>query len=447
MNNAMFAMADAVDMGLIIINKDGRIDLFNQWAKIHARIEKNPIGQLLTDIMQGSIDPRLQLAIREALDFEFAITLSHALHPTPLPFFKRRGTTLERLMQSVAVTPILLDNQDRSCLLQIRDMSDILKREHVLRQQASQLAHEIRRLNEAKEQLQHSELRFRELTRQAPVGLFETDKKGLLHYANDIAAQMLSLNTHKDYGRLWVDLLPELEIQRISQKWHVAWESAIRFSVELRIPALEGKYAWLRIDAGPIKDEHERLKGYIGTIVDITEFRIREERNEFRANHDPLTQLANRERFELRLRAAISGAKEISQRIALIYIDLDKFKPINDQYGHAAGDTVLCTISARLRRIMRGEDLVGRIGGDEFAVLIHEAPTHQGMYSILAKIQQAVALPINIGICHVKLDCSLGVAYYPNDGSSTTELFARADSLMYEEKMQKRANNKENNDN
>jgi predicted signal transduction protein with EAL and GGDEF domain len=125
----------------------------------------------------------------------------------------------------------------------------------------------------------------------------------------------------------------------------LAAESATRFAEEFRYTRPDGESRWMRAEAGPQRDEHGRISGFIGTMLDVTEFHERAIRNEFRANHDGLTSLLNRDRFERHLRAAISGAREVADRLALLFIDLDDFKGINDTHGHHAGDTVLKTIA------------------------------------------------------------------------------------------------------
>ena len=124
-------------------------------------------------------------------------------------------------------------------------------------------------------------------------------------------------------------------------------------------------------------------------------------------------------------------AREVTDRLALLFIDLDDFKQINDTHGHQAGDTVLKVVASRVRRVVRGEDRVARYGGDEFAVLLVDAGDDLTLAAIVAKIAHAVALPINLGHCHVRVGCSIGVAVYPDDGADPHSLLIRADQRMY----------------
>ncbi len=235
-------------------------------------------------------------------------------------------------------------------------------------------------------------------------------------------------------GSPWPNFLPAAEQERIHDRWLLAVKSATRFSEEFRYIHPSGRPLWLRAEAGALRDQHGQIRGFIGTIVDITEFHERASRNEFRANHDSLTGQLNRDHFERHLRAAISGAREVTDRIALLFIDLDDFKVINDTHGHQAGDTVLKAVAYRVRRVVRAEDRVARYGGDEFAVLLYEAGDIRSLAAIVAKITHAVALPINLGHCHVRISCSIGLAVYPDDAQDPNGLLNQADQRMYDGK-------------
>lgn len=431
---ADFILADSVDLGLILLDEHSRICLWNRWIAQRAKLSANLAdGLTLHEAFGQHIDPRLALVVREALDFGWTARLSHALHPTPLPLYALGGDRSRRMMQAIDVTPTQLNGQ-RQCLLQIRDVSETVHREALLRQQGHQLRSDLQRLSRAQEELQHSEMRFRELARQAPAGLFEADADARCTFLNDRCEQILGHNLADVAGCPWPDLLPLPERERILDRWQLAVKSSTRFSEEFRYLHPRGRHLWLRAEAGALRDHQGLIRGFIGTIVYITEIHERASRNEFRANHDSLTGQLNRDQFERYLRAAISGAREVADQLALLFIDLDGFKAINDTHGHQAGDTVLKVIAYRLRRVVRAEDRVARYGGDEFAVLIAGARNAATLAAITAKITHAVALPINLGHCHVRIDCSIGLAVYPDDAAALEELVSLADLRMYDAK-------------
>lgn len=178
-------LADSVDIGLILLDHDGRIRLWNRWiAQRATRAAHEAEGMTLTEAFGNHIDPRLTLVVREAIDFGWTARLSHALHPMPLPLLPPGSDHSQRMMQAIDVTPTT-DGTRRMCLLQVRDVTEAVHREALLKQQAHQLRNDLQRLSRAQEELQRSEMRFRELARQAPAGLFEADAEARCTFLNE----------------------------------------------------------------------------------------------------------------------------------------------------------------------------------------------------------------------------------------------------------------------
>ncbi len=167
---------------------------------------------------------------------------------------------------------------------------------------------------------------------------------------------------------------------------------------------------------------------------------LTQERNmfEFKANHDPLTGLANRTEFDNRLKRSIDSPRKTDEALALAYIDLDGFKPINDSLGHHAGDVVLKVLAQRLASSVRTTDLVARLGGDEFAIILqgvaHNAAMQPLVEKILAKMAQDIVLEDGKV---VNVTGSIGVAYYPSDAGTPDRLCRYADMAMYKAKQEK----------
>ena len=157
------------------------------------------------------------------------------------------------------------------------------------------------------------------------------------------------------------------------------------------------------------------------------------------ARHDALTGLPNRQLFLDRLDAAISRALRSSGGFALLYLDLDNFKQVNDRHGHAAGDLLLCEVARRLLSAVRDVDSVGRIGGDEFVVLLEAVDSAADVDRIVGKIALLLADPATIGGRQVPIGASVGVALYPEHGSRAAELLEQADVAMYRNKQERAA--------
>ena len=154
------------------------------------------------------------------------------------------------------------------------------------------------------------------------------------------------------------------------------------------------------------------------------------------AQYDQLTQLPNRELLRDRLKASLTLAKLECGRMALLYVDLDRFKEVNDTHGHAVGDMLLQAVANRLKGCVRETDTVARIGGDEFVVLLHSIQAAEDADGVAGKIRQILAQPLRLDGHNLNIQPSIGVAHYPEHGSEEKQLFRHADEAMYSAKRQ-----------
>ena len=157
----------------------------------------------------------------------------------------------------------------------------------------------------------------------------------------------------------------------------------------------------------------------------------REKRAHYLAFHDDLTALPNRRYFRERLGRALRNQGTGPPHLAVIYLDLDDFKALNDAYGHATGDALLNLIAERLAHALRAEDLVSRLGGDEFACLITGVSSHDRLQHIASTLFEAVSAPFKIGTLMLEVRPSIGIALCPSDGTTTDDLMKAADTAMY----------------
>lgn len=169
----------------------------------------------------------------------------------------------------------------------------------------------------------------------------------------------------------------------------------------------------------------------IATAREVTELRRIERELEHRAGHDPLTDLPNRHRLQRELQYAITHAARTGGRFALLYLDLDGFKAVNDQGGHEAGDRLLREVAQRLLQGLRQGDLVARVGGDEFVVMLPGCRSAEAALLVADGIRVRLAPPFDLPECRLILDASVGVACYPDHGTSPDALLAHADTAMY----------------
>ncbi|MGM9515449.1 diguanylate cyclase domain-containing protein [Roseateles sp. DB2] len=207
------------------------------------------------------------------------------------------------------------------------------------------------------------------------------------------------------------------------------------FEVEYRVRAEGGGWRW-RLARGRIveRDGVDQPLRMIGTLSDIDARRQSEAQIHFLARHDPLTELANRAHFSERLQQALAHARRYRESLGLILVDLDRFKPVNDIHGHAVGDELLQAMARRLKAAVRETDVVGRIGGDEFLVLLCGPVSRESARHVAEKIYNLVAEPLQLGELSLELTCSVGLAMYPEDGEDERSLKKAADDAMYASK-------------
>lgn len=152
------------------------------------------------------------------------------------------------------------------------------------------------------------------------------------------------------------------------------------------------------------------------------------------ATHDPLTQIANRTLFEERLNSALANNDNANSQIILLYIDLDNFKPLNDEWGHAFGDKILQIFASRLLESTRPLDTVARLGGDEFAVLLTEIDTNTDINILVSSLYDRVTEKVHLEKKVTKIHCSIGICQYPENANNPEAIWQRADYAMYEAK-------------
>lgn len=180
-----------------------------------------------------------------------------------------------------------------------------------------------------------------------------------------------------------------------------------------------------------IPQEDGQPAGYLATFLDITDRKRRETRMRWRAEHDRLTGLFNRDQFEARLADAVRVAREEGGGFTVMFVDLDGFKPVNDEFGHSVGDAVLRQVGKRIRAQVRSDDTVARLGGDEFTVLIGGLISAEGAERIAEKVVLTLGQPFSIRDRTVTVGASVGVALFPDHGGDGEKLIAAADAAMY----------------
>ena len=193
---------------------------------------------------------------------------------------------------------------------------------------------------------------------------------------------------------------------------------------------------WLTISA--IKDETGKTVQYVSIFNDITERIQREERIKYQAYHDALTGLPNRALFHDRLSRALTHAHRNGEMVAVMMLDLDQFKRINDTLGHPVGDSLLQEVGKRLIKYLREGDTVSRLGGDEFAVILEDVQSIENVIKVAQKILRKMETPVHINAHDLHISTSIGISLYPSDGQDVDTLLKYGDTAMYQAKQEGR---------
>jgi diguanylate cyclase (GGDEF)-like protein/PAS domain S-box-containing protein len=241
----------------------------------------------------------------------------------------------------------------------------------------------------------------------------------------------------------------EAFLERVHPDDRPAVEAAVRgaletgrpYALDHRIVRPDGMVRVIHESAEVLFDEQGRAARMIGTVQDVTAWREAEQalrdkdaHLEHIAYHDVLTGLPNRSLLLDRLRHAMSRADRSQCRVALLFIDLDRFKTINDSLGHAVGDAVLQAAAGRLRALVRDEDTLARLGGDEFVVLLEHVRESQDAAIVAEKIIAALEDVLHVGDYPLHISASVGISVYPEDGGDAEALLKHADAAMYKSK-------------
>ncbi|MFL6674918.1 MAG: EAL domain-containing protein [Massilia sp.] len=208
----------------------------------------------------------------------------------------------------------------------------------------------------------------------------------------------------------------------------------------LRSYRKDGTMYWNETHVAPVRDEQGEVHRFVHVSYDVTETKRYQEQLEYRANFDPLTGLANRNLLQDRLQQAVSYAARFNRTVWVAFIDLDRFKFVNDSAGHRYGDTLLKVVAERLQAGVRAGDTVGRMGGDEFVLVLPQYEAGPMSADTIEKLMTQVAMPIPIGGKEFFVSCSIGIAVYPDDGTSGETLLMHADIAMYRAKEMGRNN-------
>jgi len=264
--------------------------------------------------------------------------------------------------------------------------------------------------------------------------IFILDPEGFINQYNEVAATLIGY-VSSDTESLHLQSLINSEDTSVDSIFQSMNEKG-RWQGELKLKTKARGIVYVLVNASLTRSCGGEIENYIFLITNITDQVEHQKQLEHVALYDALTGLPNRQSLELTLQEAMAGAKQSKQRIAVLYIDLDGFKEINDQHGHHVGDQVLINIALKMKEKLSPEDVLTRIGGDEFVVIVNDVDEREGVERYFHDFLVAVSGAHHLGIEAAQLSASLGVTYYPQDIEVETDhLIRQADIAMYQAKL------------
>ena len=295
-------------------------------------------------------------------------------------------------------------------------------------------AQDVTEQRDAEAALRDSEERYRNLVEKANDLIFETSADGKLTFVNPVTQRMTGYTEEEIVGKPFLDIV------------HPDYRDVFRrhFGIQLlkKIPTTyyeypiinkSGEEIWLGQNT-QITVRNGEGTGYQGVARDITELHRMQDRLTYLSTHDYLTELPNRLLFQDKLAYVLASVKRRRQLAGVLFMDLDGFKSVNDLHGHDVGDMLLKSVAKRLVDCVREIDIVSRLGGDEFTVIIESAQALDEIVVIAKRIIATIAQPYRLGEFELELSASVGIAVFPSDGRTGEELLKKADDAMYRAK-------------
>jgi diguanylate cyclase (GGDEF)-like protein/PAS domain S-box-containing protein len=280
--------------------------------------------------------------------------------------------------------------------------------------------------------LRESEERFRSAFENAPIGMAIADVDGIILRANPAYGRILGWPHEELVGRSVHEIThPDDRETSVAEMHHLVQSGSEGYQIEKRYIHRNGHIVWVSVSVSCVYED-ESGPHLLGQVEDITERRALRERLAFAAIHDPLTGLPNRELFTDRLDVALRRAARTGRQVAVMFLDLDRFKLINDSLGHDVGDQVLCAVASRLSSVTRASDTLARFGGDEFTVLCDEVDESAAL-DMAQRLMTTIARPLSLATGEVFVSMSVGIAL-SQPGQTGAVVLRNADVAMYRAK-------------
>ncbi|MEO5338306.1 MAG: EAL domain-containing protein [Magnetospirillum sp. WYHS-4] len=431
MNEPVFAkVLDATDTGLAVIGPDRRIELWNAWLARGTGIGAvTAVGRTVEELFPSLVGTRVPAAIDNTLTKGLSSLLTAALNPMLFPL---KGRQRQRPIEQMVMVKVVTDAMDRRhCLIQVLDVSDAAAREKMLRQQA-------RTLQALADNHRQSELRIRAIVDSALDAIVAFDEEGRIVTCNPAAERVFGCAAPTLLGSAvenlvqWQDMSDSAARSRVPPQGIWRRLTAAQGVHECTGQRHDGTAITLELSLAEMGMDGRSL--FVMTARDITLRKQVEARIHYLAHYDSLTDLPNRVLYRERLGQVFAQTKRHPKPFALMMLDLDRFKEVNDTLGHHVGDVLLRAAGRRIVGAVRESDTVARLGGDEFAVILTNLNNADGAGTVAEAIVAKLSTPFELEGHEVKTSTSIGIAIFPSDGGTPEELMKHADLALYRSK-------------
>jgi diguanylate cyclase (GGDEF)-like protein/PAS domain S-box-containing protein len=285
----------------------------------------------------------------------------------------------------------------------------------------------------AEQALREAEEKYRAIFENAAIGIFQSNAEGKFITVNPAFAAMHGFASPAQFlVEQWDHARPEWFSHERLMEWSEAMLHAdTPGGTEFQVTNRDGERKWMTVRIRAVRDAKGEVVLYEGTAEDITDRKLAEQQVNYLAYYDALTGLPNRTLLQDRLTKALASARRRKEKVALLFIDLDRFKIINDSLGHSAGDILLREAAARLKGWAREQDTVARVGGDEFVVVLTTVPVASDAAVAAERIVDLMAAPFAVLQHSLNISCSIGISLFPQHGIDGETLIKHADAAMY----------------
>lgn len=284
--------------------------------------------------------------------------------------------------------------------------------------------------------LRQAEEKYRSIFEDSVIGIFQTSPEGRPISINRAMAQ---LHGYETPGRLMAEISNVAEQlfvdpNRMIELAKAAARNNIVRGAEVEVYTRDKTKRWVLVNMRAVRDAYNEIGHYEGTVEDITERKAAEARIQFLAFYDALTELPHRALLQDRLGNALAEARRRDEKVALLFLDLDRFKVINDSFGHTSGDLVLKEVANRFKECTRAQDTVARVGGDEFLIMISDVEDAAAAAIAAERVMDAMSAEFSIQGHTLAITCSIGISIFPEHGANGEDLIKNADAAMFSAK-------------